>query len=82
MQPFAGAIPLPVHVTLKRYAPRSLDEGDNLPMSMKYIRDSVAAFLTGDHRPGRADNDPRITWLYAQEKSKDYYVRIIVRSLT
>ncbi len=78
MHPYAASIALPVRVILKRFAPRFLDVGDNLPMSMKYIRDSVASMLTGDFRPGRADGDARISWHYDQEKSKEYYIKIYI----
>ena len=71
-------IPLPCHIILTRIAPRSLDEGDNLPMAFKKIRDVISSFLTGDTRPGLADSDERLTWAYNQEKGKpkQYGVRI------
>ena len=53
----------PCTVRLTRLSPRLLDDGDNLPSAMKGIRDQVADEL------GLAnDRDPRVTWLYAQEK--------------
>lgn len=69
--------PLPIHVSLTRLAPRLLDEHDNLRMSLKYILDGVAEEITKDYRPGRADNNPGLTWSYFQEKSKSYGIRII-----
>lgn len=39
---------------------RLLDEGDNLPFSLKPLRDRVAASL------GIDDADPRVTWKYHQ----------------
>ena len=71
-------IALPCLVSLTRIAPRVLDSHDNLPMSMKYIVDSIAEELTGNMVAGRADDDNRITWLYAQKKGKvrEYGVRI------
>ena len=62
----------PVTVRLTRIAPRNLDS-DNAVGSCKHVRDGVADWLK------RNDNDPLITWLYAQEKaSKRYAVRIEV----
>ena len=69
-------ITLPCIVTFTRLAPRMLDEKDNMPMSMKYIIDSVCEELTGNYIAGRADSDPRITLHCRQEKSKEYGVKI------
>lgn len=56
------AVPvLPVTVTIVRIAPRALDD-DNLAYAAKAIRDGVADAL------GVRDNDPRVSWRYAQEK--------------
>lgn len=52
---------LPVVVTLIRIAARALDD-DNLAYSFKAVRDGVADGL------GVRDNDPRVTWRYAQAK--------------
>lgn len=62
---------LPVAVKLTRIAPRELDT-DNLAGGFKSVRDGIADWL------GIKDNDPRVTWLYAQErgKPKQYAVRI------
>lgn len=54
---------LPATVTLTRIAPRTLD-GDNLEAGFKGLRDGIA------DRAGVDDRDPRITWLYAQERGK------------
>lgn len=59
-------------VTLTRLAPRSLDVGDNLNSSCKSIRDQIARWLGAD------DSDLRVTWVYDQEKSKTYGVRVEV----
>ena len=66
----------PVTVTLTRIAPRPLDSHDNLRSSLKACADGAADWL------GVKDNDPRITWSYAQErgKPKTYAVRIEVAS--
>lgn len=50
---------LPCTVTLTRIAPRALD-GDNLQAGLKAARDGVADWLQVK------DNDPRVTWAYAQ----------------
>lgn len=59
-----------VEITLTRCSRRSLDS-DNLPTSLKYIRDAIADKLIPGLAPGRADNDPRLTWVYKQRKSID-----------
>lgn len=61
--------PTPKKITLIRLAPRVLD-GDNLQSSFKGVRDEVAK------RFGFDDGDQNIEWAYAQEKSKEYKVRI------
>ena len=53
---------LPCAVTLTRIAPRFLDWGDNLPMSMKSVRDGVADWF------GIDDADRRLVWRYNQQK--------------
>jgi hypothetical protein len=52
-----------VVVTITRIAPGTLDD-DATPASAKAVRDGVADAL------GVKDNDARISWRYAQEKSK------------
>lgn len=52
--------PLPCAVRLTRIAPRKLDD-DNLVAAFKGCRDGIA------DRLGVKDNDPRVTWRYAQE---------------
>lgn len=76
-------IEFPLHVVLTRISPRRLDSHDNLPTSLKWISDSIAANLTGNFVPGRADDDKRITWEYRQEKGKvrEYAVRIEIQEL-
>jgi len=61
---------LPCTVTLTRTGPRFLDKEDNLPMSLKFIKDSIADKLIPGLAPGRADDDPRLEWIYKQEKGK------------
>jgi len=55
---------LPACVTLTRIAPRALDVHDNLPMAVKSIVDGIADAF------GVKDNDPRITWRYANERGR------------
>lgn len=70
------ATSLPCTITLTRLAPLMLDEGDNLPCSMKYLRDYIAGEILPGLAAGRADGDKRITWRYAQEKSAILALRI------
>lgn len=69
-------ISLPCQVTLTRISSRFLDAHDNLRMSLKYVTDAIAANITGDYRPGRADDSKEITWEYQQEKGHPQQVRI------
>lgn len=69
---------LPCKIKYIRYAPKELDSFENLPTSFKYLNDALCAEITGDHRPGRADGDKRITLSADQVKSKNYGVKIII----
>lgn len=62
---------LPCVVTLTRLSSGTLDD-DNVRAALKSVRDGIADKL------GVADNDPRIQWRYAQEKTKRgvYGVRV------
>lgn len=71
-------IKLPCVITFIRYAPKALDKHDNLPISMKWICDALCAEITGEHRPGLADNFEGLTIKYDQVKSKQYAVKIII----
>lgn len=77
LNPVREKIKLPCHITLTRYAPKKLDKHDNLPISLKYILDACCAIITGDFRPGRADNDDRISVSYEQETSSHYGVKVV-----
>ena len=68
----------PCTLTFIRYAPKMLDKHDNLPMSMKWLCDAICAEITGEHRPGLADNFEGLTIKYDQVKSKQYAVKIII----
>lgn len=70
-------IKLPCLITFIRYAPRELDEHDNLPYSFKWILDSLSDILIPNLKAGRADNDKRLKFRYAQVKSKKSYIKII-----
>ena len=64
--------PLPVVVTLTRVEPRALDPGDNLPASMKGIRDGIADAL------GVNDRTLLVTWTYRQRRGKPREYGVIV----
>lgn len=68
----------PCTITFIRYAPKMLDAHDNLPMSFKWICDALCAEITGEHRPGLADNFEGLKIKYDQIKSKVYAVKIII----
>lgn len=74
----AAILKVPCFITLTRYAPNKLDRHDNLPMSMKWILDAVCEIITGDNRPGKADEDERIEVRYNQIASKEYCVRVLI----
>lgn len=76
LKPLRQHISLPCHIKIIRRAPRKLDRWDNLPMSVKYILDACCAIITGDFRPGRADDDERITVSYDQIVSPQYGVSL------
>jgi hypothetical protein len=68
-------IPLPCVIKLTRIGQRELDS-DNLPVSMKYIRDAIADQIFPRLAPGQADNDPRLSWEYDQAISRIYAVKV------
>lgn len=76
LNPVRDKIPLPCHIHLTRYAPRKLDKHDNLPSSMKFLLDACCAIITRDFRPGRADDDERISISYDQIQSFQYGVKV------
>ena len=67
----------PLTITITRIAARMLDEGDNLPMSAKHIRDGVADWLAGAYGQGQ-DRQPGLHWHYAQRRggTREYGVEI------
>lgn len=62
----------PCVVRITRLDPKRLDEGDNLEMACKPIRDSVADWL------GINDATPAVHWICAQEHPKPRGIRIEV----
>jgi hypothetical protein len=78
LKPLRDKIQLPCKIMLTRFAPDSLDNFDNLPMSFKYIVDAICAIITGEYRAGKADSDKRISISCDQVKSKEYGIRIEV----
>jgi len=70
-------IALPCKITFVRLAKQFLDKHDNLPSSQKYLLDQTCAELLNDFRPGRADNDDRLSFFYDQEKAKKKGVKIV-----
>ena len=63
LTPARWASMLPARILLVRLSAGTLDD-DNLRPALKSVRDGVADGL------GIADNDPRVTWDYAQERCK------------
>lgn len=80
LKPVRCHLKLPCHILLTRYAPRKLDKHDNLPISLKYILDACCAIITGDYRPGRADDDERISISYDQVQCSEYGVKVLFTS--
>lgn len=72
---------IPCHIKLTRIAPGTLDRWDNLPMSLKYVLDAICAVVTGDYRPGRADDNEGITVSYDQKFCKEYGVILEFQNL-
>lgn len=72
---------LPCKITLTRYGPQKLDRYDNLPMSLKYVLDACCEVITGDYRPGRADDTEEIEVAYKQVYPSDHAVKIHIEML-
>lgn len=75
LNPLRRSVILPCTVTFIKEGPRTLDD-DNFIASLKHIRDEVADWLIPGQRKGHTDSDPRISWVYRQEKSKTYALLI------
>lgn len=66
---------LPCTVLLMRVGPSNgLDPDDNLPASMKGVRDQIAQWLGVDDRDAQT-----VRYLYAQERTKEWGVRVEFR---
>lgn len=65
-----------VRISLTRIAPRRFDAHDNLRASFKAVADAIASWLCVQ------DNDPRLSFEYAQEKGLplQYAVRIRIEA--
>lgn len=63
LTPAGWAQRLPATIRLVRLSAGTLDD-DNLRPALKSVRDGIA------DRLGIPDNDPRVTWSYAQERCK------------
>ena len=72
----AEPFPLPVVVTLTRLGGRQLDEDDNLPRSLKAVKDVVAEWL-GVQDTGR---DPRVRWKFRQASAYSPGCRVRVET--
>ena len=70
-------ITLPCQITLTRIGKRKLDS-DNLPISMKWIRDAIADNIFPGLPPGRADDDERLVWKYDQKITKIRELGVII----
>jgi hypothetical protein len=71
-------VKLPCAITYIRYAPKSLDKFENLPMAFKWVNDALCAEITGDFRPGRADECKEIDLKCDQVKSDSLGIKIII----
>lgn len=71
---------LPCTIKLIRVSKRELDEDDNLRGAFKWVKDAIADQLIPGKRPGRADDDKRIKWEYAQEKGAQKGIKIQITS--
>lgn len=81
LRPISKNLTMPVKIKLTRYAPRKLDRFDNLPMSMKYILDSICEIITNDYTPGRADSHEGLIVEYDQVSASEYGVKIRIDNI-
>lgn len=72
----------PWHITFTCVSPRKYDS-DNLIYNFKWIRDAISEYLLNETHAGRADNDPRLSWEYNQEKGdvKEHKIVIQIESI-
>jgi hypothetical protein len=73
-------VQLPCRIKLTRIAPRKLDKAENLPMSMKWVTDSIADYIFPGQAAGRADDTTDIEFFFDQEKGdpKEYAIRVTI----
>jgi hypothetical protein len=71
---------LPCRVTLTRCGKRHMDS-DNVVSAFKAIRDEVADYLIPNLKPGQADSDSRIEWVYAQKITPGYSIVVTIDPL-
>lgn len=81
LRPMRHGLRMPCHISLTRYAPTKLDKFDNLPMSMKYILDSICEIITNDFVPGRADAHEGLVVIYDQVVSEEYGVKVRIQNI-
>lgn len=58
---------LPCTIKMTRFSKQFLDS-DSIYPCLKHFRDTIADLITPGLAPGRADNNPQMTWQYNQEK--------------
>ena len=58
-----------MNITLIRCSPRQLDY-DNLVYAFKHTRDVVADLITPGLKPGHADANKKMNFIYEQKKTK------------
>lgn len=80
LKPLRSRLKLPCHITLTRYAPNKLGKFYNLPMAFKWILDAICEVITGDYRPGLADDiiEDDIDVTYKQVVCPEYGVKISI----
>ena len=62
----------PLSIRLTRLCPVLIRDSDNLPVSMKAVRDGIADAI------GIDDGDKRLVWEYGQRRRKEYGVEVTI----
>lgn len=60
----------PCTIQLTRGSPSEGLDSDNIRAALKHVRDGVADAM------GIDDRDPRVTWTYLQQRTKQFLVRV------
>lgn len=81
LRPIHHHLRMPCRITLTRYAPRKLDQFDNLPMSLKYILDAICEIITNDYTPGRADSHEGLEVIFKQVICSEYGVSARIENI-